>query len=89
MIVTDRYGTYHATNEGFCSWYEFACEIFRAAGKKVTVHPITSDQFPAKIKRPTNSRLDKSRLEENGFSRLPTWQDALIRFLQELKGAEQ
>ena len=88
MIVTDKYGTYHATNEGFCSWYDFACEIFRLSGKNVTVHPVTSDQFPAKIKRPTNSRLDKSELDKNGFSRLPAWQDALARFLDELKGAE-
>ncbi|MBE6578130.1 MAG: dTDP-4-dehydrorhamnose reductase [Ruminococcaceae bacterium] len=89
MIVTDKYGTYHATNEGFCSWYDFACEIFRASKNEMTVHPVTSDQFPAKIKRPTNSRMDKSELDKNGFSRLPTWQDALARFLEELKGAEQ
>ncbi len=84
MIVSDRYGTYHATGEGFCSWYDFACEIFRQAGKTITVHPVTSDEFPAKIKRPTNSRLDKSALDAAGFARLPAWQDALARFLIEL-----
>ena len=89
MAVSDRYGTYHATNEGFCSWYEFACEIFRQAGLPVKVTPVTSDQYPAKIKRPANSRLDKSALTENGFDRLPPWQDALTRFLAEYRKEEQ
>ena len=86
MIVSDRYGTYHATNEGLCSWYEFACEIFRQADMQVEVTPVDSDHFPAKIKRPANSRMDKSDLEKNGFSRLPTWQDALSRYLKEIEG---
>lgn len=86
MIVTERYGTYHATNEGFCSWYDFAKEIFTRAGyRKMKVKPVTSDEFPAKIKRPSNSRMDKSRLSENGFCPLPDWQDALTRFLVELR----
>lgn len=86
MIVTDRYGTYHATNEGFCSWYDFAKEIFRCAGyRKIKVNPVDSDSFPAKVKRPHNSRMDKSALTENGFSHLPTWQDALARFIIELR----
>ena len=84
MIETDKYGRYHATNEGLCSWYEFACEIFRQAGISVSVAPVTSDQYPAKAKRPMNSRMDKSKLEENGFERLPSWQDALGRYLKEL-----
>lgn len=88
MIVTDKYGVYHATNEGFCSWYDFACEIFRQSGIDIKVNPVGSDFFNYKIKRPENSRMDKSKLDENGFSRLPTWQDALGRFLDELKAEE-
>lgn len=84
MIESDRYGVYHASNEGFCSWYEFACEIFKAAGMSgVKVTPVDSSAFPAKAKRPKNSRMDKERLEENGFTRLPDWKDALQRFLNE------
>lgn len=86
MIETDRYGRYHATNEGLCSWYEFACEIFQQAGITVEVAPVTSDQYPAKAKRPMNSRMDKSKLEDNGFERLPSWQDALGRYLKEIEG---
>ena len=85
MIETDKYGRYHATNEGLCSWYEFACEIFKQAGITVEVAPVTSDQYPAKAKRPMNSRMDKSKLEENGFVRLPSWQDALGRYLKEIQ----
>nr|WP_288555874.1 dTDP-4-dehydrorhamnose reductase [uncultured Mediterraneibacter sp.] len=82
MIETDKYGRYHATNEGLCTWYEFATEIFRQAGKEITVHPVTSEQFPSKAKRPHNSRMSKDKLEANGFDRLPTWQDALNRYLK-------
>lgn len=85
MIETDKYGRYHATNEGLCSWYEFACEIFKQAGMNVTVSPVTSDQYPAKAKRPMNSRMDKSKLDEMGFERLPSWQDALGRYLKEIQ----
>lgn len=85
MIETDKYGRYHATNEGLCSWYEFACEIFRQAGMNATVSPVTSDQYPAKAKRPMNSRMDKSKLDEMGFKRLPSWQDALGRYLKEIQ----
>ena len=67
MVETEKYGRYHATNEGFCSWYEFACEIFRQAGMNVKVNPVTSDEFPAKAKRPHNSRMSKEKLSENGF----------------------
>lgn len=82
MIETEKYGRYHATNEGLCSWYEFACEIFRQAGRDVKVNPVSSDEFPTKAKRPHNSRMDKSKLTENGFTPLPAWQDALKRYLE-------
>lgn len=85
MILTDKYGRYHATNEGLCSWYEFALEIFKQAGLNVNVTPVGSDAFPVKAKRPHNSRMDKSKLLENGFKPLPVWQDALRRYLQELE----
>ena len=84
MIVTDKYGRYHATNEGLCSWYDFAVEIFKQANLDVVVTPVSSDAFPVKAKRPHNSRMDKSKLTENGFKLLPTWQDALGRYLLEL-----
>ena len=82
MIETEQYGKYHATNEGLCTWYEFALQIFKQAGVEITVHPVNSDAFPVKAKRPHNSRMDKSKLEEEGFLRLPTWQDALERYLK-------
>ncbi len=86
MIQTEKYGRYHATNEGLCSWYEFACEIFRQAGMTdVKVTPVDSAGFPAKAKRPFNSRMSKEKLTENGFARLPAWQDALGRYLAALK----
>ena len=85
MIQSDKYGTYHATNEGICSWYEFACEIFKQAGMNVQVTPVSSDEFPTKAKRPCNSRMNKTELDRNGFDRLPTWQDALHRYLKELE----
>lgn len=84
MIQTDKYGVYHATNEGFCSWYDFACEIFREAGVKVKVIPVTSAEYGAKANRPMNSRMSKEKLTENGFERLPSWEDALRRFVAEL-----
>ncbi len=85
MVQTEKYGVYHASNEGFCSWYDFAKEIFRLAGMDdVSVTPITSDQFPAKAKRPFNSRMSKEKLVKEGFNKLPSWQDALKRYLQEL-----
>lgn len=82
MVETERYGRYHATNEGLCSWYEFACEIFKQAGMDVTVLPVSSDQFPSKAVRPKNSRMKKDKLAENGFTLLPSWQDALSRYLK-------
>lgn len=85
MVESDKYGRYHATNEGLCTWYEFAKEIFRQAGVEVKVNPVTSDMFPAKEKRPKNSRMSKEKLDANGFHRLPTWQDALERYLSEIR----
>lgn len=88
MVLTDKYGVYHATNEGICTWYEFACEIFRQAGVKVNVVPVSAAQYAAKAKRPSNSRMSKEKLTENGFVKLPSWQDALGRYLEDLKKAE-
>ena len=86
MIQTEKYGRYHATNEGICTRYEFACEIFRQAGMAdVKVTPVDSSGFPAKAKRPFNSRMSKEKLTENGFERLPAWQDALGRYLTALR----
>ncbi len=96
MIETDRYGVYHATNEGgYISWYQFACEIFRQAAElgheayspaHLTVVPVTTAEYGlSKAARPFNSRLDKSKLTEKGFAPLPTWQDALHRYLQEIQ----
>lgn len=86
MIETDKYGYYHATNEGgYISWYDFACEIFKQAGYTNTIIPVTTVEYGlSKAARPFNSRLDKSKLVENGFKPLPTWQDALVRYLKEM-----
>ena len=83
MIQTDKYGYYHATNEGgYISWYDFACEIFRQAGRPVKVLPVTTAEYGlSKAKRPFNSRLDKSKLLQTGFQPLPAWKDALERYL--------
>ncbi len=90
MIETDKYGYYHATNEGgYISWYDFACEIFRQAGKKTRVIPVTTEEYGiSKAKRPFNSRLDKSKFVKMGFAPLPDWRDALGRYLEELKKGE-
>ena len=85
MLQTDKYGRYHATNEGICTWYEFACEIFRQAGIDVEVAPVASDEYPSKAKRPENSRMSKKKLKENGFELLPSWQYALKRYLKEIE----
>lgn len=84
MIETEKYGIYHATNEGICTWYEFTCEIFRQAGIDIEVVPVTSEEYNAKAKRPANSRMSKDKLDANGFKRLPSWQDALTRYLTKL-----
>lgn len=86
MILTEQYGRYHATNEGLCSWYEFAVEIFKQAGMdEVKVTPVDSSEFNAKAKRPSNSRMSKEKLTEKGFKRLPEWKDALRRYLQAIQ----
>ena len=86
MIESDKYGYYHATNEGgYISWYDFTCEIFRQAGRSTKVIPVTTQEYGlSKAARPFNSRLDKSKLVEKGFKPLPTWQDALSRYLKEI-----
>lgn len=87
MSETEKYGYYHATNEGgYISWYDFAKEIFNQAGYKTEVIPVTTEEYGlSKAARPFNSRLDKSKLTENGFQPLPTWQDALNRYLKEIE----
>ena len=87
MAESEKYGYYHATNEGgFISWYDFTVEIFRQAGYTTKVVPVTTEEYGlSKAARPFNSRLDKSKLAENGFTSLPTWQDALARYLKALE----
>ena len=91
MIQTEKYGYYHATNEGgYISWYDFAREIFRQAGRPVNVIPVSTAEYGlSKAARPFNSRLDKSKLVKNGFTPLPHWQDALARYLDFLKTQSQ
>ncbi len=86
MIGTEKYGYYHATNEGeYISWYDFACEIFRQAGLDIDIVPVTTEEYGLnKAARPLNSRLDTGKLAENGFKPLPIWQDALERYLKEI-----
>ena len=86
MIETDKYGYYHATNEGgYISWYDFACEIFKQAGYNTKVNPVTTEEYGvSKARRPFNSRLKKTKLVENGFTPLPEWKDALSRYLKEI-----
>ncbi len=88
MAQSDKYGVYHATNEGVCSWAELAAETFRQAGCKVTVTPVPSSAYPTKAVRPKNSRLSKKCLDAAGFARLPAWQDAVGRYLRELNTKE-
>ena len=85
MAETEKYGTYHASNEGFCSWSDFAREIFKQAGLDIEVDGIPTIEYPTPARRPFNSRLSKKSLDEAGFNRLPDWQDALKRYLVELK----
>ena len=87
MVETEKYGYYHATNGGgYISWYDFACEIFRQAGYSNTVVPVTTEEYGlSKAKRPFNSRLDKQKLVDAGFTPLPDWHDALYRYLKEIE----
>jgi len=89
MVMTDKYGTYHATNESICSWAEFAEEIFKQTGIKTKVNYINSDMYSSKAKRPLNSRMSKKSLDENGFKRLPEWKNALKRYLIEIDEYKQ
>lgn len=84
MIATEKYGVYHATNEGVTNWADFAKEIFKEAGISCKVHPVSTEEYPTKAVRPKNSRLSKTCLDEAGFARLPNWQDALRRYLAEI-----
>ena len=88
MVETDKYGYYHVTNEGgYISWYDFTCEIYRQAGYDTKVIPVTTEEYGmSKAARPFNSRLDRSKLVKNGFTPLPTWQDALSRYLKIIQG---
>ncbi|MDI6677817.1 dTDP-4-dehydrorhamnose reductase [Bacillus wiedmannii] len=85
MVVTEKYGTYHATNEGFCSWAEFAQEIFETAGEDVKVNSITTEEYPTRAVRPKNSRMSKQKLIDNGFKPLPTWQEAVKHYITQLQ----
>ena len=90
MIESEKYGYYHATNEGgYISWYDYCVEIYRQAGKKTEVIPVSTLEYGlSKAKRPFNSRLDKAKLSDNGFERLPDWRDALSRYLKEINYGE-
>lgn len=85
MSETEKYGTYHVNNEGYCNWAEFAEYIFKVNNKEVNVKHITSEEYPQKAYRPRNSKLSKQSLDDNGFNRLPSWQDAVERYSKELK----
>ncbi|MCQ2484443.1 MAG: dTDP-4-dehydrorhamnose reductase [Clostridia bacterium] len=86
LIVTEKYGIYHGTNENYCSWAEFAAEIMKLGNRNCVIKPIPSSEYPAKAERPLNSRLSKKCLDDAGIDRLPTWQDALKRYFEEMKG---
>ena len=85
MSETEKYGTYHANNEGYCNWAEFAEYIFKVNNKEVNVKHITSEEYPQKAYRPRNSKLSKQSLDDNGFNRLPSWENAVERYSKELK----
>ncbi len=89
MIETDKYGIYHATNEGTLSWYDFACEIFKQANINMKVNPVTTEEYkklvPQQAKRPLNFRMSKASLIQAGFNKLPDWKDALKRYLKEIE----
>ncbi|WP_163144077.1 dTDP-4-dehydrorhamnose reductase [Bacillus sp. 22-7] len=84
MVQTDRFGIYHASNEGFCTWADFASEIFKLSNREVKVNAITTEEYPTRAVRPKNSQMSKVKLVSNGFNPLPEWQDALARYMSEL-----
>ncbi|WP_226682045.1 dTDP-4-dehydrorhamnose reductase [Sutcliffiella horikoshii] len=84
MVQTEKYGIYHASNEGFCNWAEFAEEVFRITGKDVKVTAIASEEYPTRAVRPKNSKMSKQSLDDNGFERLPHWKDAVKRYVTDL-----
>lgn len=85
MILTEKYGVYQVSNEGYCSWYEFAKEIMSLAGKETIVTPLATADYPTRAKRPPNSCFSRKELDANGFARLPHWKDALARYLKEIE----
>ena len=85
MIATDKYGAYNVSNEGYCSWFDFASEIMKQSGKEMAILPITTAEYPTPAKRPMNSCFSRKELDANGFSRLPHWKDALARYLLEIE----
>jgi dTDP-4-dehydrorhamnose reductase len=85
MQETEKYGTYHANNDGFCSWAEFARYIFESNGKNVKVNDLKTSEYPTKVERPLNSKLSKQSLVDNGFCLLPSWQSAVDRYNKELE----
>ena len=85
LMNTERYGIYHVSNDGSCSWYEFACEIMRLIGKEITIMPCTTEDFPRPAPRPKHSTMASYSLQYNQFSILPHWKDALVRFLAEYR----
>ena len=89
LIRTNNYGTYHGVNEGYCSWYEFAKYIFDKFGIDIIVNPISSEEYPTKAERPMNSRLSKKNTDRAGIKKLPDWEDALTRFIKEIKSQEE
>lgn len=88
LVQTNSYGTYHGVNEGYCSWYEFAKSIFMKIGIEMKVNPIYTEDYPTKAKRPLNSKLSKENTDKAGIDRMPHWEDALTRFIEELKSQE-
>lgn len=85
LVESEKYGIYHATNEGVCTWFEFTKEIFKQTQVTIPVYPILSSEYPTKAARPKNSCMSKSSLDQNGFNRLPDWKDALSRYLEEIE----
>jgi len=88
LVRTNNYGTYHGVNEGYSSWYEFAKEIFEKSGVEMKVNAISTEDYPTKAKRPLNSRLSKENTDKAGIDRMPHWEDALTRFIEELNSRE-